>query len=423
MEPIKINFSNVSNFVNKEEINELINGKREVIKDVLNPIKENSDVLGWVNLDQIANEDLVCLIEEKAKEIRENADVFLLIGIGGSNQGSRAIIESMGDGKVKTLYVGTNLSPDYMNKIMEQIKGKSVYVNIIAKNFATLEPGITFRVIRNYMEKTYGAQEAAKRIITTGSMNNSNLQRLSNEKGYLMLPFPLDVGGRFSVLTAVGLLPIAVSGVSIREVLNGAKDIKHLIHTTKIEENDAVIYAAIRNILLKKGYDIEIMAYFEPLLGYFTKWWVQLLGESEGKEGKGIFPTACAFTEDLHSLGQYIQEGQRKLFETFLNIKSQQASCLIPHEETDVDDFGYIDGKDFQLLNSAAYEATVKAHVDGGVPCLTLDIPALTPYYMGQMFFFFEYVCYLSATILGVNPFDQPGVEAYKINMFATLKK
>lgn len=423
MKSIHLNCSKVYSFISESEIKGVIETNRELIQEILSPDKENLDDLGWVNIDSIANYELVKDIKNKAKEIREKADIFLLIGVGGSNQGARAVIEALGDDKVEVVYAGNSLSPNHINKIVSKLEGKSIYVNVIAKNFATLEPGITFRVIRNYMEQRYGEIEAGKRIIATGSLNNSNLELLGKKKGYTLMPFPLDVGGRYSVLTAVGLLPIAVAGIDITELLMGAKDIKKEIHLKAPVENPAVLYGVIRNMLLQKGYSIEILSQFEPLLSYFSKWWVQLFGESEGKSGKGIYPTACSFSEDLHSLGQYIQEGQRILFETFLNLENQGSSYKIPHEEFDIDDFQYIDGKDFAYLNKTAYEATVQAHTDGGVPCVVIDIPELTPYYMGQLFYFFEYACYISGSILGINPFDQPGVEAYKEKMFAELRK
>lgn len=421
MKTITLDYSNIFSFTSEDEIKEMINKYRPMIQEILNPIKEKSDVLGWIDVDNIVDEELLQKIEEKAREIRENADIFILIGVGGSNQGARAVIESMGDNKVKVLYAGNNLSPNYLNKIISQLNEKSVYVDIIAKNFATLEPGITFRVIRKYMEDTYGAEEASKRIIATGSLSNSSLEILGRDRNYTLMPFPLDVGGRFSVLSAVGLLPIAVAGVDIRALLDGAKEMKKIIHEEALERNSAVLYAVLRNLMYKKGYNIEIVSFFEPLLHYFSKWWVQLFGESEGKDGKGIFPTACSFSEDLHSLGQYIQDGQRILFETFLNIENQDDFCRIPHEEGNIDGFSYIDGQDFAYLNRSAYEATVKAHVDGGVPCMIVNIPRLNSYHMGQLFYFFQYACYISASILGVDPFDQPGVEAYKINMFSAL--
>ncbi|WHH56848.1 glucose-6-phosphate isomerase [Petroclostridium sp. X23] len=422
MRTIALDYSGILRNINEKDIYEMIDSNRDMLSCILHCEGKDSDVLGWVDIDICANELLIREIEQKAAEIREKADVFLLIGVGGSNQGARAVIESMGDGKPEIIYAGNNLSPDYLNRVMNKIKGKSIYVNVIAKNFATLEPGIVFRVVRNYMEEVYGVEEAGKRIIATGSLNNSSLEILGKQKGYTLLPFPLDVGGRYSVLTAVGLLPIAVGGTDIREILAGAKDMKKTIQSAALHENPAVLYGAIRNVLLEKGYHIEILAYFEPLLYYFSKWWVQLFGESEGKDGKGIFPTACSFSEDLHSLGQYIQDGQKIIFETFLHLEDQGAAYTIPSGKEDVDGFAYIEGKDFTYLNEVAYEATVKAHSEGGIPCIVLNIPKLTPYYMGQLFYFFKYACYISGSILGINPFDQPGVEAYKNNMFKVLK-
>lgn len=424
LKPICLDFTNIFRFVQEEKITRAIEKNKSLFSEVLESYKQDKEqVLGWMDIDKIAYKELINIIEEKAKEIRENADVFILIGVGGSNQGARAVIKAFQkEGKPEILYAGNNLSPIYMNNILKQIEGKSVYANIIAKNFATLEPGVCFRVIRKYMEKVYGEEEAARRIIATGSPGGSSLEKLADEKGYLFLPFPLDVGGRYSVMSAVGLLPIAVSGVSLSELISGAKAMREYINNTAAEENDVLKYAVVRNELLKMGKNIEILSYFEPSLEYFSKWWVQLFGESEGKDGKGIFPTACSFSEDLHSLGQYIQSGQRIIFETFLNIENMAEHLIVPKDES-ADYFDYLDDKDFAWINQMAYEATVKAHADGGVPCMIVNIPELTPYYMGQLFYFFEMACYVSGKILGVNPFDQPGVEAYKQNMFKALGK
>lgn len=423
MKPISLDYSNALKYISQKEIIEEISNNRDLISSVVSPVQKESDVLGWIDPDKMADEELLQRIEAKADEIIEKGDIFILIGVGGSNQGARAVIKALGSNKPEILYAGNNLSPLYLNRIISQLEGKSVYVNIIAKNFETLEPGITFRVLRNYMEKRYGVHEAANRIIATGSLNNSRLEVLGKQKGYMLLPFPLDVGGRYSVLSAVGLMPIAVSGVNIRELIQGARDMKQLIHTTDIKSNNAVLYSVIRNLLLKKGFNIEILTFFEPLFEYFSKWWVQLFGESEGKDGKGIFPTACSFTEDLHSLGQYIQEGQRIIFESFINLEDAGDDLIIPTEPEDIDGFSYIENKGFAFLNRCAYDATVKAHEAGGVPCLIFDVPKLNAYYMGQLFYFFEYACYISGSLLGVDPFDQPGVEAYKKEMFKALGK
>ncbi|CAA7600753.1 Glucose-6-phosphate isomerase [Acididesulfobacillus acetoxydans] len=418
---IELDYTNIAAFVSKSEIDAAIESKKRLMEHLLAPVKENTDSLGWIDPNTLVNQKLLTSIQKKAEEIREKADIFVLIGVGGSNQGARALIEAMGDGKVEILYAGNNLSPKYLGKIMSRLAEKSVYVNVIAKNFATLEPGIAFRVLRHYMEQRYGLEEAARRTIATGTLNSSSLEQLGKMKGYTLLPFPLNVGGRYSVLSAVGLLPIAVAGIEIGELLKGARDEKKVIHSRIPAKNPAVIYGALRNILLAKGYRIEILSYFEPSLSYFAKWWVQLFAETEGKDGRGIYPSMCSFTEDLHSLGQYIQEGPRILFETFLNFENERAHYSLPREERDLDGFSYIEGKDFAHLNRTAFEATVGAHVEGGVPCLILNIPELTPYNMGQLFYFFEYACYVSASLLGVNPFNQPGVEAYKSKMFAAL--
>lgn len=417
-----LDHKNVHNYIDDKMLQQEIIKNKKLIEHCLESKATDSDSLGWINTYHCNDEKLISEIEAIATSIRQNADVFILIGVGGSNQGARAVIKAMGDKKVEIIYAGNNLSPTYINNIMKKIEGKSVYINVIAKNFATLEPGITFRVLRQYLEKTYGQEEAANRIIATGSLNGSSLEKLGKMKGYTLLPFPLDVGGRFSVLTPVGLLPIAVSGVDIRKLLSGASKMEETIHTTDISKSDVVNYALIRNLLLRKGYNIEILGIFEPLIEYFNKWWVQLFGESEGKDGRGIYPSSCSFSEDLHSLGQYIQDGQKILFETFINIEDMNSSYPIPFEEVDIDEFNYLNGKDFSFLNKSAYEATVKAHYEGGVPVLIINVPKLTPFYMGQLFYFFEFACYLSATILLVDPFNQPGVEAYKNNMFKTLR-
>jgi glucose-6-phosphate isomerase len=424
MKQIQLDFSKALGTVTPQDMDSRIAAYRERLKDILAAQAGASDVLGWVDPDHCADEALVARIEETAAEIRANAEVFLLIGVGGSNQGARAAIKAFQrDAKPEIVYTGNNLSPVYMKRILERIEGKSVYANVIAKNFATLEPGICFRVIRKQLEAALGEQAAARRIIATGSPNRSSLERLAAAQGYRFFPFPLDIGGRFSVLSAVGLLPIAASGVDIREILRGARDMAQRIRTAPPEENPAVQYGVLRNLLLERGFSLEILGYFEPLLEYFSKWWVQLFGESEGKQGTGIFPAACSFSEDLHALGQYIQDGRRMIMETFINLEDPGASVPIPEDPGTEDGFAYLDGKDFAHLNRTAYEATVKAHADGGVPVLTLNVPALTPYYMGQLFYFFEYACYISASLLGVNPFDQPGVEAYKTHMFNALGK
>jgi glucose-6-phosphate isomerase len=307
-----------------------------------------------------------------------------------------------------------------MNETIRRLEGKSVYLNVIAKNFATIEPGVAFRILRKYMTNRYGETEAAKRMIATGTVEQDHLWTLSQTLGMEFLPFPVEVGGRFSVLSAVGLLPMAVAGIDIGEVLRGADEYRRHICDNPLR-NNALYYAAARNVLHAQGKTIEILAYFEPDLLYLAKWWVQLFGESEGKDGQGVFPAHCSYSEDLHSMGQYVQDGRKILFETFLHIEDAGSDFAIPPSPHE-DGFGYLNGRGLNFLNDAAHKGSVKAHGGGGVPVLTVTLPELSPYTLGQLFYFFLFACYYSAVMLGVNPFDQPGVEAYKARMFEILK-
>ncbi|MCP4396438.1 MAG: glucose-6-phosphate isomerase [bacterium] len=423
---IQFDYSNVSAFLKEGELEQFIRSHRQSIESVLKADSKSSKDLGWIEALQVDKLEVLKRIENKACEVRESADVFVLIGVGGSNQGARATIQALSfreqaPAKPKILYAGNNLSPAYLAAILRELEGKSVYCNVIAKNFATLEPGSIFRVIRQYIEKRYGEQDAAQRIIATASLNGSNLEALGKTKGYTLFPFPLNVGGRFSVLSPVGLFPIAVAGGNVRHLLQGAAQMYHSIGQSAAESHPIVLYAALRNLLLQKGYQIEILSHFEPCLDYLAAWWVQLFGESEGKQRKGIFPTSCSFTEELHSLGQYIQDGQRILMESFLHIQKPVTNLPISSDDLAEDDFDYLNGKDYAELNEIAYQSTVAAHRDGGVPCMSLHLPELNEHVLGQVFLFFEYACFLSATMLGVNPFDQPGVESYKKNLFRLL--
>lgn len=431
MKPLGLDYASAVSFLGETELERELALQRSRLEEIRRPSPNGGADLGWLEFDSVADAALLGTIKEKAEAIRENADIFILIGVGGSNQGARAVIEALGDNSKidsgqrkgpKIIYAGNNLSPKYLNSILEEIQGKSVYVNVIAKNFATLEPGISFRIFRQYLERTYGKDGAAQRIIATGSLNRSSLEVLGENRGYTLLPFPLNVGGRFSVLTAVGLLPIAVSGVEIDQLLAGAREMKDLLQRIDLENSPAVIYALLRNLLLKKGYEIEVLAHFEPVLEYFAKWWLQLFGESEGKEGKGVYPSRCSYSEDLHAIGQYLQQGRRVIFETFINLEKVDSSLILGPEPDDCDQFNYLSGYDLGEINRIAYRATYQAHTEGGVPCIGINVPRLNAYYFGQLFFFFEMACYLSATLLGVNPFDQPGVEAYKKNMFELFK-
>ncbi len=379
-----------------------------------------ADSQGWLDTQEWADEQKLCRLETLANEIRENADAFVLIGVGGSNNAARSVIEALKpEGAPEIIYAGNTLSPDAMKRMLKKLEGKSVYIDCIAKNFETLEPGSSFRVLRKYMEKTYG-EEAHKRIIATGTVGSS-LEQLCTKYGYTFLEFPLNVGGRYTAMTNVGLLPMAVAGIDIRALVEGANDMQKRVHTQEAKENIAYRYACLRNLYYEEGYRVEMLASFEPQFHYFYKWWIQLFAESEGKDNKGIFPVASEFSEELHSVGQFIQDGSQIMFEIFLDVVQKNASLVVESDAKE-DYFDYLDGKDFWDINKAAYHATVAAHSQK-IPCLTFEVGALDAYHFGQLFYFFQFACYLSCKIMGVNAFDQPGVEAYKKWMFDALGK
>jgi glucose-6-phosphate isomerase len=421
---LSFDFSRAAPTVPEGELTAYINRKTDVLASLADAPVHQPDVMGWHDPLSTTPPALLAEIESIAAEVRADADVFVLIGVGGSNNGARATIKALRPDldSPEIIYLGTNLSARYLNRMLVRLDGKSVYVNTIAKNFATLEPGVGFRAVRHYLEQRYGAQEAARRIITTGS-RGSRLEEFSAERGFRFVEFPLNVGGRYSVLSMVGLLPIAVAGIDLNAMLGGAAAMRNVCLSSEWTTNPAVRYAALRNILLGRGYGIEILSYSEPAFDYFAKWWVQLFAESEGKDHQGIFPSSCSFSEELHSMGQYIQQGPRQMFETFLEVERPLGSHILQPEPNDDDEFNYVSGKDFDELNRAAFGAALKAHHEGGVPCLVVRAPALNVYSLGQLFYFFEYACFVSGALLGVNPFDQPGVEAYKKNMFAALGK
>lgn len=377
------------------------------------------DSQGWLDTEEWAGTSALEKMIDLAEEIRENADVFVLIGVGGSNNAARSVIEALQKDGPEIVYAGNTLSANALNKMLKKLEGKSVYVDCIAKNFETLEPGSSFRILRKFLYQTYG-EAAAKRIIATGTVGSS-LEKLCSENGYTFLEFPLNVGGRYTAMTNVGLLPMAVAGIDIMELVRGAHDMQQQVRTQKAAENTAYKYACLRNLYYEKGYRIEMLASFEPQFRWFYKWWIQLFAESEGKENKGIFPVASEFSEELHSVGQFIQDGTPIIFETFLDVLERKDSLIVEPDQLE-DFFDYLDGKDFQDINRAAYQATVTAHSQK-LPCMTLEIGALDAYHFGEMFYFFQFACYLSCKIMGVNAFDQPGVEAYKRWMFEALGK
>jgi glucose-6-phosphate isomerase len=387
-----------------------------------------NDFLGWLDLPKALKPEVISSIKEKAEEIRKKADILICVGIGGSYLGAKAAIEFMSSSfedqrKPRVVFAGHSINSDYIADLLDLVKDKEVAVNIISKSGTTTEPGIAFRVIREMMEKRYGRKEAASRIIATTDPVKGALRKLVKEEGYASYEIPDDIGGRFSVLTAGGLFPIAVAGANIQELLDGAKDAMGFCNGSTFETNLSGRYAAIRNILFRKGYTTEVLASFQPQLHFVSEWWKQLSGESEGKNNTGIFPAALDYTTDLHSLGQWMQEGVRNVFETFMVLKKTQKTITVPKFTDDSDELNYLAGRSFEEINANAYKGTFLAHVDGKVPCATLTLDDRSERTLGQLFYFFEKAIALSGYILRVNPFDQPGVEAYKKNMFALLGK
>ena len=394
-----------------------------------------NDFLGWIDLPVNYDKEEFDRIKAAAKKIQNDSEVFIVIGIGGSYLGARAAIDFLRHGFYNNVdksirktpeiyYCGNNISSTYLKGLIDVIGDRDFSVNIISKSGTTTEPAIAFRVFKEMLEKKYGHDEAVKRIYATTDKAKGALKNLATEEGYETFVVPDDVGGRFSVLTAVGLLPIAVSGANITKLMEGAASGRTLALENDFEDNDALLYATMRNILhMNKNKSIEIVANYEPSLHYVSEWWKQLYGESEGKDGKGIFPTACDFTTDLHSMGQFIQEGSRLMFETVLNVEKPTNELVIGLEDVDLDGLNYLAGKSIDFVNKSAMTGVIVAHTDGDVPNLVVNIPEQNEYYLGQLFYFFEFACGVSGYMLGVNPFNQPGVESYKKNMFALLGK
>lgn len=417
---IKINTTYTEKFLNSMQIKVEMESSAEILAAVQQGEACYWDTLGWHDIEQWASADHVRTFKEIAAEIRQEAQVVVLIGVGGSNNAARAVIEALSDGNgPQIVYAGTSTSAYTINCALEKCRDKSVYVINIAKNFETLEPGVAFRVFRNYLQERY-AGRYNQRIIALGTIGSS-LEKLCQENGFRFVPFATEIGGRFTAISSVGLIPMAVAGIDIEAVVQGAKDIRSQLRCTGAAENMALRYAAVRNLLYRKGYRVEMLSSFEPQLRWFYKWWIQLFAESEGKDEKGLYPTASEYSEDLHSVGQFVQDGHRMLFETFLQVESAEKGRQIPPSNI-ADGFDYLTGIDFTDVNMAAYSATIRAH-SVQVPCVEIQIGKLDAYHFGQLFYFFEFACYLSGRILGINPFDQPGVEAYKKLMFETLGK
>ncbi len=432
MEKITIDIKNTKNFIGSSDLEVF---QKEIYYkniDLEQKKGKGSDFLGWHHLPSNISSELLEDIQNTANTIREKAKYFVVIGIGGSYLGARAVIEALSNpfsvyqksNFPKIIYAGQNLSEDYLYNLLEFLKNEDYALTVISKSGTTTEPAIAFRLLKAQLEEKYGSEEAATRIIAITDAKKGALRTLANQKSYKTYVVPNDVGGRFSVLTPVGLLPIAVAGFDIKSLVDGAHNMEKLCSSSSsLTINPAALYAATRNALLKKGFNIEILINFSPTLMYFTEWWKQLFGESEGKENKGIFPAGANFTTDLHSMGQYIQEGRRELFETLISVKTPHKQVLIPNDNTDLDGLNYLSGKNVEYVNKMAELGTIKAHVDGGVPNIKIEISKINEANLGQLIYFFELACAYSGYLLEVNPFDQPGVEAYKKNMFALLGK
>lgn len=429
MKKLELDLSKVLDFVSCEEIAKMEEEVKNAEKLLMEGTGEGNDFLGWINLPTNYNKDEFERIKLAAKKIRENSEVLVVIGIGGSYLGARATIDLLSNtfyNKVpngpEIYFAGNSISGTYLAHLIQVIGDRDFSVNVISKSGTTTEPAIAFRIFKEMLEKKYGVEGARERIFATTDASKGALKKLSTEQNYETFTIPDDVGGRFSVLTPVGLLPIAAAGIDIDALMAGAREAQN-DYTAPYAENDCYKYAAVRNLLLRKGKCIELLINYEPKLHYVAEWWKQLYGESEGKDGKGLFPASVDLSTDLHSMGQYIQDGQRILFETLIDIDEKETDVVIPFDEADLDGLNYIAGKGMNFVNEKAMLGTQLAHVDGGVPNIRVCMPKADAFSLGYLFYFFEKSCGISGYLLGVNPFNQPGVEAYKKNMFALLGK
>lgn len=431
---VKFDYTNAKQFVSEEEIVMMKRTIEDAKKVVLEGNGAGNDFLGWVNLPVDYDKEEFARIQRAAEKIQSDSEVLVVIGIGGSYLGARAAIEALGHSffnvvdksirKAPEIYfAGNNISSTYIQHLIDVIGDRDFSVNVISKSGTTTEPAIAFRVFKKLLVEKYGKEEAAKRIYATTDKAKGALKSLATEEGYETFVVPDDVGGRFSVLTAVGLLPIAVSGADITKLMEGAASMREHCLNAPFEENDSLLYAAVRNILNRRGKSIEILCNYEPALHYVSEWWKQLYGESEGKDGKGLFPASVDLTTDLHSMGQFIQDGSQNHFETVIAVEKSKCEIILEEEPVDLDGMNYLAGKTVDFVNQSAMNGTVLAHVDGGVPNLKVTMPQIDEYSLGQLFYMFEFACGVSGYTLGVNPFNQPGVESYKKNMFALLGK
>ncbi len=431
---VTFDYSKANGFIREHEVKYMSKLAMEAKDLLVSREGAGNDFLGWIDLPVDYDKEEFARIQAAAEKIKNDSEVLLVIGIGGSYLGARAAIEFLRHNfynivskeirKTPEIYfVGNSISTTYIKHLMDVIGDRDFSINMISKSGTTTEPAIAFRVFKELLEKKYGKEEAAKRIYATTDKARGALKNLATEEGYESFVVPDDVGGRFSVLTAVGLLPIAVSGADIVKLMEGAASARKMALEAPFEENDALQYAAVRNILYRKGKSVEVLANYEPSLHFVSEWWKQLYGESEGKDQKGIFPASVDLTTDLHSMGQFIQDGTRMMYETVLDVETSQEEILLKEEPVDLDGLNYLAGKSVDFINKSAMNGTILAHTDGNTPNLMIHIPEQNEYYLGQLFYFFEFACGVSGYILGVNPFDQPGVESYKKNMFALLGK
>lgn len=434
MAKVTFDYSAAKNFISDAELDMMERIAEDAKKTLVSKTGAGNDFLGWIDLPVDYDKEEFARIQKAAEKIQNDSEVLLVIGIGGSYLGARAAIEFLRHSfynnvskevrKTPEIYfVGNNISTTYISHLLDVVGDRDFSINMISKSGTTTEPAIAFRVFKKKLIEKYGREEANKRIYATTDKAKGALKNLANEEGYESFVVPDDVGGRFSVLTGVGLLPIAVSGADITKLMEGAASMREECLNKSFMENDSVLYAAIRNILLRKGKGVEILANYEPSFHYVAEWWKQLYGESEGKDQKGIFPAAVDLTTDLHSMGQFIQDGQRCMFETVVNIETSREEIIMEEEAVDLDGLNYLAGKSVDFINKSAMKGTLLAHTDGQVPNLMVNVPEQNEFYLGQLFYFFEFACGVSGYILGVNPFDQPGVESYKKNMFALLGK
>ncbi|MFM1653460.1 glucose-6-phosphate isomerase [Brevibacillus sp. B_LB10_24] len=433
-QPIRFDFANARPFVKSHEWEYLGPAVRQVHDMLHRRLGPGNSSLGWLELPLSADPAELVRVKRAAARIRNDSEVFVTIGIGGSCLGAKAAIEALGHTfsnvlprKLRTspecYFAGNTLSPVYVSHLFDAIEGKEISINVVSKSGSTIEPAVAFRLFRDYLVRKYGTEGARRRIYVTTDTQSGILRKLADSEGYESFVIPGDIGGRYSVLTAAGLLPIAVSGADVDELLAGAAAACELCQSPELDENPCYQYAAIRNLLYRKGKEIELFVTCEPQFRYFSEWWKQLFGESEGKDGKGIFPASAEFSADLHSLGQYIQDGRRDLFETVLSIATPARDVILKAEPANSDGLNYLAGKGIDYLNKKAQEGTLLAHTDGGVPNLVIEVEAASAYHLGSLFYFFQKACAISGYMMGVNPFDQPGVEAYKANMFALLGK